>query len=1025
MTSSFGSDPRAGIQSSTDPMSFGMSSLNGNRFESRLVNRPLSSVTSFENKSNVVINGNSNIVGSSVEMNRFIRTSEVDVPQTINVRRSEFENNVSRRRTNVELPADLNDLNALLDPVNNIPRSEQNSGSRDPNSGSRDPNNGSRDPNSGSRDPNSGSRDPNSGSRDPNSGSRDSNSVIRDPNSVIRDPNSVNRDLNSVIRDPNSVNQDPNSVNRDPNSVNQDPNSGSRDPNSVIRDPNSGSRDPNSVIRDPNSGSLEPTSNSQDPGSGSQRGRILFVDGNSDDGGANTGGIVFPDTGNSASRTRADPSNSNTQPNVNINLNFPANPQLFNANPTLPNQPGLNNNLPLANQPVFNTNIPRANQPRFNTNFAATNQSAFNTNIATTIQPGFNTNFAAANQPGFNTNFAATNRPVFAAANQPGFNTNFAATNQPGFAAANQPGLNTNFAAASQPGFNTNFAATNQPGFAAANQPGFNTNFAATNQPGFNTNFAATNQSAFNTNFAAANQPSSDASSLQRPTDRQTGRSDPSRESVQGFPRFDDSNQPSRVGLEATDPARSRQIDPNFLNSQTAGFNRQLPTIPRIQRFDDPQTGNMATFDPDNMDMIDSNRMVGTRASQNEPVLVFPRFESSNQASMGNEETDPGIMGGAANIPRGSMTSQTFQPSNVAGTNSVPRIMGVQTSAQTSRFSQNFDVGGVPQTTDSPGVRRFIKKTTTVRRFLVDPSENQTNTASLPPNTQSSGPNTGNFARMNFNIMDTSLNANNGVIRGDPGTMNRFVSSSNTANVNRDPQVMGVPNSLQTSRFSQSIRPVGNFNTFTSVSTTTNDEDRQPVLTRFAAASDPQNRNPNTAQAQNSFTSGSSIDPGSIESRFGSNSGNLFRSLQSVEGSSFGNSGFPGASVRNPGIGGFVTANVGETTAPQESQAPQSSIFDRFGGGAPSASGFPAMTANDNGLGARGQTTASSSATGNSVVSRNGDSNGVTIIETSRRNVVLSSENGDGNGGSENTEVTQRSNPPPIFAVNDTVSCLR
>ena len=948
MTSSFGSDPRAGIQSSTDPMSFGMSSLNGNRFESRLVNRPLSSVTSFENKSNVVINGNSNIVGSSVEMNRFIRTSEVDVPQTINVRRSEFENNVSRRRTNVELPADLNDLNALLDPVNNIPRSEQNSGSRDPNSGSRDPN-------SGSRDPNSGSRDPNSGSRDPNSVIRDQNSVIRDPNSVIRDPNSVNRDPNSVIRDPNSVNQDPNSVNRDPNSVNQDP--------------NSGSRDPNSVIRDPNSGSLERTSNSQDPGSGSQRGRILFVDGNSDDGGANTGGIVFPDTGNSASRTRADPSNSNTQPNVNINLNFPANPQLFNANPTLPNQPGLNNNLPLANQPVFNTNIPRANQPRFNTNFAATNQSGFNTNIATTIQPGFNTNFAAANQPGFNTNFAATNRPVFA----------------------------------------------------AANQPGFNTNFAATNQPGFNTNFAATNQSAFNTNFAAANQPSSDASSLQRPTDRQTGRADPSRESVQGFPRFDDSNQPSRVGLEATDPARSRQTDPNFLNSQTAWFNRQLPTIPRIQRFDDPQTGNMATFDPDNTDMIDSNRMVGTRASQNEPVLVFPRFESSNQASMGNEETDPGIMGGAANIPRGSMTSQFSQPLNVAGTNSVPRMMGVQTSAQTSRFSQNSEVGGVPQSTD----RRFIKKTTTVRRFLVDPSENQTNTASLPPNTQPSGPNTGNFARMNFNIMDTSINANNGVIRGDPGTMNRFVSSSNNADFNRDPQIMGVPNSLGTSRFSQSIRPVGNSNPFTSLSTSTNDEDRQPVLTRFAAASDPQNRNPNTAQAQNSFTSGSGIDPGSIESRFGSNSGNLFRSLQSVEGSSFGNSGFPGASVRNPGIGGFVTTNVGETTAPQESQAPQSSIFDRFGGGAPSASGFPAMTANDNGLGARGQTTASSSATGNSVVSRNGDSNGVTIIETSRRNVVLSSENGDSNGGPENTEVTQRSNPPPIVAVNDTASCLR
>lgn len=429
----------------------------------------------------------------------------------------------------------------------------------------------------------------------------------------------------------------------------------------------------------------------------------------------------------------------------------------------------------------------------------------------------------------------------------------------------------------------------------------------------------------------------------------------------------------------------------------------------------------MATFDPDNMDMIDSNRMVGTRTSQNEPVLVFPRFESSNQASVGNEETDPGIMGGAANIPRGSMTSQSSQPFNVAGTNSVPRIMGVQTTAQTSRFSQNSEVGGDPQSTD----RRFIKKTTTVRRFLVDPSENQTNTASLPPNTQPSGPNTGNFARMNFNIMDTSINANNGVIRGDPGTMNRFVSSSNNADFNRDPQIMGVPNSLGTSRFSQSIRPVGNSNPFTSVSTTTNDEDRQPVLTRFAAASDPQNRNPNTAQAQNSFTSGSGIDPGSIESRFGSNSGNLFRSLQSVEGSSFGNSGFPGASVRNPGIGGFVTANVGETTAPQESQAPQSSIFDRFGGGAPSASGFPAMTVNDNGLGARGQTTASSSTTGNSVVSRNDDSNGVTIIETSRRNVVLSSENGDSNGGPENTEVTQRSNPPPILAVNDTVSCLR
>ncbi|XP_011445898.3 serine-rich adhesin for platelets [Magallana gigas] len=1006
MTSSFATDPRLVLDPAT-------SSISSTR-DTGPVNRPLSSVNSSENKSNVIINGNSNIVGSNVDMNRFIRNNEVQIPQTINLQRSDFENSVSNRRSRVESPISpvnsfnerfdvrADPLNARADPSNirtdplnfrtdplNI-RRDPSTLRTDPLDIRRDPSNLRTDPLDIRRDPSTLRTDPLDIRRDPSTVRTDPLDIRRDPLDIRTDPWDIRRDPSTVRTDPLDIRTDPWDIRRDPSTVRTDPLDIRRDPSTVRTDPLDIRTDPWDIRRDPSTVRTDPlnvrsdtlnvrtdplndslrtqqTTRSQDPGNDPQRGsKIVFVDGqNTEDDRGATRGVVFPANEIAANtRMATDAGNSDTQPRVNINFNFPA------------------------------------------------NQLAFN-----------------------------TNRPTVSSNSSGGVDPLTASQQVPDIRLFQRPSeLWGSEAGASDPG-----------------------------RP--------------------------------RMVDSRTG-SLPTASMVQ---RFETTNQVPRGNSNGDDPSIFQQTDPNRGNGgmtlQDATINMQPSSFQRFQSTDGIPRTNADVLDPNNFGTMGSNRARGGTTSQNDPGSTMQRFTTTNQATGGNdEETDPRITGNVRDPNSNRMDSQT---------------------AQSGFNVRNPEVSVNPQPSVAPTTRRFIKKTTTIRRFIVDPNENQTANSSQTATAQGSDPNASLFARMNFGFsnINTSSNTNTGastnmadtsgmprimgnqnslqtsrfsqsVLPGNIGgtnsfvnaadstnnenrqpirtrfatasdpqsqssrtiagqapnsiamdpsfasnmdpsvnqdTINRFVSTSNMADSGRTPQIMGVQNSLQTSRFSQSVLPgntgnIGGSNSFVTTRGFNNDEDGRPSMTRFVTSSDPQSQGTGTRQTSNSISTNSAISPSSIETRFApSSTGNLFRSLPSVEGSGFTNSGFPSASGQNIGIGGFVSTNAGGSPGTQNSE---SSIFERFGGTS-AGSGFQTLRSTGDNFAVRSRQASNSSVVRNSAGSRNGNSNDVTIIETSRRNVVLSSENPGGNpGGERNGEVARGSTLPPIVPVNDTQSCL-
>lgn len=326
---------------------------------------------------------------------------------------------------------------------------------------------------------------------------------------------------------------------------------------------------------------------------------------------------------------------------------------------------------------------------------------------------------------------------------------------------------------------------------------------------------------------------------------------------------------------------------------------------------------------------------------------------------------------------------------------------------------------------------RFIKRTTTVKR-ISNSMEDGSGTMSQTINTRVADPsNTRFFANSEINGINSTFNRNAGLFVGDQATFNRFVSSSDSTGFTRDPQIMGVQNSLQTSRFSPGDLPgnVGNSGPFLGALGSNNGVNSRSARTRFVSASNTNNGGgvSRTVQAQNTPSANgfpnnnAAVDPSSTSNQFvSSNSGNLVRSLQNVQGTNFESSGFSRGSRQNTRMGGFVSMTDGGSSG--MSQNSQRSISNILGGTSPEGSGFQTGTTTGNNFGIRARASTNFSEAGNNVVSRNTDPNAVTIIETSRDNVVLSS-NPESNGGGDVNIMAQGTTLPPVNVLNDTISC--
>lgn len=1022
MTSSFATDPRLVLEPATSSISgtrgTGPVSQDGNRFDNRLINRPLSTVNSSENKSNVIINGNSNIVGSNVDMNRFIRNNEVQIPQSINLQRSDFENSVSNTRSRVESPiSPVNSFNERFD-------------------------------------------------------------VRADPLNARADPSNVRTDPLNVRGDPLNIRTDPSTVRTDPSTVRADPLNVRADPLNVRTDPLNNATRRQQTIR------------AQDPGNDPQRGsKIVFVDGqNTEDDGRATRGVVFP--GNQIapnSGVATDAGNPDTQPRVNINFNFPANQLGFNTNlPTVSSNSSSSVDPLTASQPVpdirlfqrpseswgreigasdpgrsrmmdFRTgSLPTAstvqrfettNQvPRGNSN--GVDPSIFQQTDPNRGNGGMTLQDATINmQPSSFQRFQSTDGIPRANADMldpNNFSTIGSNRARGGTISQNDPGSimqrfpNTNQVTGgndeeTDPRITGDVGDPNRSGNRMNSQ---------TAQPGFNVR---------NPEISVNPQPSGDpttrrfikkTTTIRRfivdPNENQTATSsqtitaqgsDPNAGRFArmnfGFSNLNTSSNTNTVASTMNQEAMNRFV-PSSNMAETSG----MPRIMGVQKSSQTIRFSQSVL-PENIGGTNSfvNAVDSTNDENRQPIMT--RFVmASDPQSQGSRTIagqvqnsiamDPSFATNRDPLRNRETENRIVTSSNMADPSRTSQIIGVQNSLQTSRFSQSVSQG------NTGGPISFVNAVDSTNDENRQPLMTRFVTA-----TDQQGQGSGTIAGQapNSIAMDSSFAANM-----DPSvnqdTMNRFVSTSNMADSGRTPQIMGVQNSLQTSRFSQSVLPgntgnTGGSNSFVTTRGSNNDEDGQPTMTRFVTASDPQSqgRGTGTGQAQNSISTNSAMSPSSIETRFApSGTGNLFRSLPSVEGSGFTNSGFPSASGQNIGIGGFVSTNAGGSPGTQNSE---SSIFERFGG-TPAGSGFQTLRSTGDNFAVRSRQASNSSFVRNGAESRNGNSNDVTIIETSRRNVVLSSENSrDNNGGDRNGEVARGSTLPPIVAVNDTQSCLR
>ncbi|XP_062603661.1 uncharacterized protein LOC134265469 [Saccostrea cucullata] len=1042
---------------------------NGNSIDNSQISRPSTSVSEVKNKSNIVINGNSNIVGSKVDMNNIIRTS-VDVqPQSVNLQRSDFENTLSTVGSTVAPVNPLNDrFDVRMDPVSNITRRQPSTNSQ---RGSKimfvDGNN------------------------------NDDETTFQEASSATGTNNQPGANFNTNL--PTARNQP--GVNSNINFPNNLPEVGSNNNLPMVSfDP---SRRGNSMV-----------SSQQNPGIQSFQGTNRELNGNvavNDPGTINrelNGNVAVNDPGTTnrsfnGNAAVNDPGTTNRELNSNVAFNDPRttnrglNGNVAFNDPRTTNR-GLNGNVafndPRTTNRGLNGNVafndPRTTNRELNANVAfndpGTTNRGLNGNVAFndpgTINRGLNGN-AAFNDPG------TTNR---------GLNGN-AAFNDPG---TTNRGLNANVAfndpGTTNRGLNANVA-FNDPG--TINR-GLNANVAfndpGTINRGLNTNVAFNDPGTTNRELngnVAINDPG------------RTNLRDPNRirttAQVTGFSRQPTTSQIFPTNNEAAvrgntvnlDPIRTGMTDPsNGISSQTqtnlersrTENNAPLPGSSSTRRFIKKTTTiRRIISNPNESDTNNRSQINNTRIPDASSFRVFANLNNrmNGMNTNLNANVDPLTGDGVA----GNRDSFVSFP-NSADSTRVPQIMGVQNSRSfSSVLPGNMGTSNsFVRPTGSANVNRQFMGTgfdpesntqTWGTVFGTIQSQNMPSTGSLSSNSNgvvdpssaerrfSSNAFTGNNG--NSNTFERGVGSTDNV--NNQSTVTRFdpVSSLQAENASRpsqsqmsrssnifNPNSNAVVNPGSIERRFSSNFPLGNNRPFNSQSSMAGFDPASSSQTvgsierRFSSNSPLGNNGPLTSRS-----SVTGLDPtsnsqtgGSIERRFFSNfplrnngafdsqspitgfdpdsnpqtGGEMVRTMQGPNNpsrSSF-NNGLPRNSQQNTRVGGFVSMNAG--TSSRTSADPQSSAFGTFGDAASRGSGFQTRVASTNNVGIRPPSTGS--LTRNSAVSRSVDPNGNTIIETSRQNVVLSSEPQNNRNETGNFMV-QGTTLPPVVVANDTQSC--
>ncbi|XP_061195266.1 mucin-17-like [Saccostrea echinata] len=635
----------------------------------------------------------------------------------------------------------------------------------------------------------------------------------------------------------------------------------------------------------------------------------------------------------------------------------------------------------------------------------------------------------------------------------------------------NQPGanFNSNFATASnQPGVNVNFNfPNNQPEVGIDNNSptvsfdstrSDNSVMSSQQTPGIQ-RFQGVNRE-LNGNVNVLEQGTTDTRDPNRIRERTTAQ-------VTGFSRQPTISQGFQTTNEAatgrnadvSDPIKTGMTDPNIIrdgmssetqanmersrtensaltsgSSSTRRFIKKTTTVRRV-------ISNSNEADTNNLSQINNTRVPDT---SNSGVFANLNNGINGMSTNLNANVNP-LLGGEAAINRNRFVSF----SNSADSTRGPQTMDVQNPRMfSSVLSRNLGTSNpfVRPTGTSNVNNQFI-------RTGFDPASNTQTGGAVFRGIQSQNmPSAGSLSFNSNTVVDpnsTERRFSSNVFTGNTGNSNIFergVSSTDNFN-NRITMTRSVP--VPMSQSENASRPLQNqnipsgsiFNPNSNAIVNPGSIERrfsssfppenngafnsQPSITGFDPASFPQTRGGvvRTAPAQNNLSSSSfpsntdaASDSSSIQTRFmPSNSGS---SIQSVQGSRFENNGLSRNSRQNTRVGGFVSMDVG--TSSGTPQDPQSSVFETFGEAASRGSGFQTRVATTNNVGVRSPS--AGSLIRNGAVSRRVDPNGNTIIETSRGNVVLSSEPQSNRNGTLNFMV-QGTTLPPVIVANETQPC--